>query len=218
MKLLELFAGSRSIGIEAEKLGFEVFSSDLHNFDKIDYVVDILEFDINKIPFKPTMIWASPPCTTYSVSAISHHRPHNKPMSDFAKVSDDIVKKTLSIIKQLKPKYWYIENPRGMLRKMPFMYGLPKTTVWYCKYGLSYAKPTDIWSNNIYSLFRPNGWLPRPQCFNGNENCHHDKQPRGYKAKKEAGALGKGLQGQKNNYERSKIPKDLCIEILNKSM
>ena len=34
MKILELFAGGRSNGIEAEKLGMEVFSSDLEPFDK----------------------------------------------------------------------------------------------------------------------------------------------------------------------------------------
>ena len=42
MKVLELFAGSRSIGKVADKLGYEVFSSDINNFDKIDYVVDVL--------------------------------------------------------------------------------------------------------------------------------------------------------------------------------
>lgn len=44
MNVLELFAGSRSIGKEAEKLGYNVFSSDLNKFEKIDYAVDILEF------------------------------------------------------------------------------------------------------------------------------------------------------------------------------
>jgi len=214
MKVLELFAGSRSIGKVAETLGYEVFSSDLNNFEGIDYAVDILDFDINKVPFKPDIIWASPPCTTYSVAAISHHRPHNKEMSDFAKKSDLMVVKTIEIIWQLKPKFWYIENPRGMLRKQSFMDWLPRTTVWYCRYGDNRAKPTDIWSNNIRSLMNPDGWQPRPECFNGNEKCHHDKQPRGYSAKKAAGALGKGTQGMKDNYERSKIPEELCLEIL----
>lgn len=206
IKVLELFAGSRSIGNAAETLGYEVFSSDINNFKGINYVVDILNFDVNKVPFKPDIIWASPPCTTYSIAAISHHRPKNKPISNFAKKSDLMVLKTLEIIEKLQPKKWYIENPRGMLRKMPFMLGLPKTTVWYCKYGDKRAKPTDIWTNNLYSIFNHNGWQPRSRCFNENPKCHHDYAPRS--------STENGTQGLKGNYERSKIPKELCIEIL----
>jgi site-specific DNA-cytosine methylase len=205
MKVLELFAGSRSIGKAAESLGYDVFSSDVNDFDKIDYVVDILNFDIKKVPFQPDIIWASPPCTTYSIAAISHHRPKNKPLSNFAIKSDLIVKKTLQIIKELNPDKWYIENPRGLLRKQNFMIGLPKTTVWYCTYGDNRAKPTDIWSNNIRSLLNINGWQPRPECFNGNNNCHHESAPRGSRT---------GTQGIKGNYNRSKIPNELCLEIL----
>jgi len=205
MNVLELFAGSRSIGKAAESLGYNVFSSDINEFEGVDYVVDILDFDIDKLPFKPDIIWASPPCTTYSIAAISHHRPINKPLSDFALKSDEIVKKTLDIIKQINPKKWYIENPRGMLRKQDFMLGLPKTTVWYCRYGDKRAKPTDIWTNNLRSLLNPDGWQPRSECFNGNKNCHHESAPRGSKT---------GTQGLKGNYDRSKIPQELCIEIL----
>jgi site-specific DNA-cytosine methylase len=210
MKLLELFAGTRSVGKEAEKLGFEVYSSDIEPFDKIDYVVDILNFDINKIPFKPTVIWASVPCTTYSILQVRHHRDGIKPKTDDAILGDKITVKTLEIIKQLNPKYWYIENPRGMLRKMPFMLGLPRTTVWYCQYGDNRAKPTDIWSNNLYSLFNPDGWQPKPVCHNGNENCHHDAAPRG--------CTTGGVQGQSSNKTRSVIPKDLCREIMQNSI
>ncbi len=215
LKVLELFAGSRSVGKVADKLGFEVFSSDINSFEGIDYACNILHFDYDTLPFKPDIIWASPPCTTYSVAAISHHRPHGGPLSDAAIEGDEIVKKTLEIINTLKPKYWFIENPRGMLRKQKFMTGLPRTTVWYCRYGDSRAKPTDIWTNHLRSLLNPNGWQPRPECKNGNKNCHHDKQPRGYKEKKATGALGKGTQGLKDNYERSIIPEPLCLEILN---
>ena len=42
MKVLELFAGSRSFGKAAESLGFEVFSSDVNSFENIDYAVLIL--------------------------------------------------------------------------------------------------------------------------------------------------------------------------------
>ena len=215
MNVLELFAGSRSIGKAAEELGYKVYSVDAKKFKNIDYVTDILLFDYKKIPFKPTLIWASPPCTHFSVTQIGRNWNYdNTPKTEGAKLGIKLVKKTLEIIKHFKPKYWYIENPRGKLRKLSIMQGLPRATVWYCKYGDKAAKPTDIWSNNIYSLFNPCGWIPREECFNGNPKCHHDKQPRGYAAKKESGALGKGTQGKKDNFERSKIPRKLCIEIL----
>jgi len=116
-----------------------------------------------------------------------------------------MILKTLKIIEDLKPSKWYIENPRGLLRKQSFMIGLPKTTVWYCQYGDTRAKPTDIWTNNLYSLLNPDGWHPRAECFNGNKDCHHESAPRGSRT---------GTQGLKGNYERSKIPDELCLEIL----
>lgn len=65
MNLLELFAGSRSIGSVGEELGMKVFSSDINNFENIDYVTDILEFDVTNVPFIPDVIWASPPALSF---------------------------------------------------------------------------------------------------------------------------------------------------------
>jgi len=217
MKILELFAGSRSIGKVADELGCQVFSVDIKNFKGINLVKDIEFLNIKDIPFKPDMIWASPPCTTYSIAAIGHHRNMGKPKTYFAAKSDRLVLNTLKLIKEYNCKY-FIENPRGYLRKMNFMKGIPRTTVWYCRYGDRAAKPTDIWSNHIYSLFNPNGWQPRQECFNGNIKCHHESAPRGSTIKKlkEKGIIVKkgGTQAKKNNYERSMIPKQLCEEII----
>ena len=204
MNVLELFAGSRSIGNVADDLGCNVFSVDINNFKNINLVKDIEFLSPKDIPFIPDMIWASPPCTTYSVAAISHHRPTNNKFSEFALKSDRLVKNTLELIKHYNCIY-YIENPRGLLRKQKFMLGIPKTTIWYCKYGDNRAKPTDIFSNNIFNLFNENGWIPKQQCFNNNINCHHESAPRG---------SATGTQGLKNNYERSKIPYLLCKEII----
>tara|TARA_R110001606_G_scaffold162087_1_gene306058 strand:+ start:922 stop:1554 length:633 start_codon:yes stop_codon:yes gene_type:complete len=207
MKVLELFAGSRSIGKVADSLGYEVYSSDINNFENINYVVDILDFDINKIPFKPDFIWASPPCTFFSVASIGKHwNKDHSPKSENAKLGMQIIQKTLDIIDMCQPKYFFIENPRGKLRKLDLMKGIPRTTVWYCKYGDKRAKPTDIWTNNLRSIFNSKGWQPRVECHNGNKNCHHEPAPRGSQT---------GTQGMKGNYNRSKIPELLCKEILN---
>ena len=200
MNVLELFAGSRSIGKAAELLGYSVFSSDLYLYENINYAVDILNFDIDKVPFKPDIIWASPPCTTFSVASLGHHWTGGKkgyiPKTENALLGIEIAKATLNIINQLQPNFWFIENPRGLLRKMPFMSLLKRHTVTYCQYGDNRMKPTDIWTNS-------NLWQPKPMCKNG-DKCHI-AAPRGSNT---------GTQGKRNAYERSKIPNELCIEIL----
>lgn len=203
MKVLELFAGSRSIGKVCDELGHEVFSSDWTPFDGIDYAVDINQFDTSKVPFIPDMIWASPPCTTFSVASIGKHWDMNRrPKTEDALMGLQILKKTIAIIdhfRTLNPHLiWYIENPRGMMRRMDAFNILPhiRQTVTYCQYGDTRMKPTDIWTNNY-------DWNPRPACKNG-MSCHISA-PRGSRT---------GTQGLKGSYVRSQIPYDLCKEIV----
>jgi len=202
LKLVELFAGSRCVGKAGEELGMKVFSADWQPFDNIDFVGDIENMKVSDVPFVPDVVWASPDCTTYTIAAISTHRNGTEPKSDYAKKCDQVNRHFISLIKQwleINPNLkFYIENPRGMLRKMPFMQEFKRHTVWYCQYGDDRAKPTDIWTNN-------DEWLPRPMCHNGNKNCHHQPAPRGSKT---------GTQGRKGSYNRSMIPHQLCIEVL----
>lgn len=87
---MELFAASKSIGKEAKKLDMQVYSSDWEDFEGIDYQVNIFDFEVSKVPFVPDIIWASPPCTAFSVSAIGHHwrktKKGFKPKTDTAKL------------------------------------------------------------------------------------------------------------------------------------
>lgn len=211
MKVLELFAGTRSIGKAFEKRGHEVFSVEWNkDFKNIDLYADILTVtaeDIIRSFGRPDVIWASPDCTTFSIAAISHHRRQNPetgnldPVSDYAKFCDQVDKHVLQLIRDLKPKYYFIENPRGGMRKMEWMQGLPRYTVTYCQYETDKPvserrmKPTDIWTNHPDPRFKP-------MCKNGSP-CH-EAAPRGSKT---------GTQGLKGSKERSVIPAQLCDHI-----
>ena len=203
MNVLELFAGSRSIGKVAESYGHNVFSSDINEFIDINYVTNILDFDVLKVPFIPDFLWCSPPCTYFSVASIgTHWNENNTPKTKEAVLGVKIIKKTLDIINYflaINPSMvYYIENPRGKLRKLNLIDVSLLKTVWYCQYGDSRAKPTDIWTNI-------ENWNPKPICWNGNKNCHHESAPRGSST---------GTQGIKGTYDRSRVPDELCNEIL----
>jgi site-specific DNA-cytosine methylase len=213
MNVIDLFAGSLSFTKVAKERGHNTFSTDIAQIkrgeykNQIDYVVDFLEFDPKQIPFKNVdVLWASPPCKTFSICAVWKHRRLDAPMTEQAILGDKLVNKTLEIIKIIKPKFWFIENPRGLLRKQKFMSGIDRRTVWLCQYGHHLAKPTDIWSNSFHSLFNPEGWNPRPECFNGNDNCHHEKCERG--------STTSGVQGMSSWKIRSVMPPELPRDIL----
>ena len=205
MKVLELFAGTRSIGKSFEKKGHKVFSVEWDKqHENIDLYIDINDLTSDMVIEKfgkPDIIWASPDCTTYSIAGISHHRIKEesgnlKPISEKAKFSDETIKHVLDLIRELKPKYFFIENPRGGLRKMEFMQDINKYTVTYCQYGDFRMKPTDIFTNHSEPNFKP-------MCKNG-DPCHVSA-PRGSKT---------GTQGIKGKVDRSRIPEELCDYIV----
>lgn len=207
MKVLELFAGTRSISKAFEEAGHETFSVEWNkDFENISMYADIgtLTADdiINLCGGVPDVIWASPDCTTYSIAAISHHRVKEddgnlKAKSEYAKFCDKVNEHVIDLIKQLNPKYFFIENPRGGFRKMRFIQGIPRYTVTYCQYGDKKMKPTDIFTNHPNPMFKP-------PCKNG-DSCH-EKAPRGSRT---------GTQGINSSALRAVIPYELCKHIVN---
>ena len=175
------------------------------DFENIDLYEDISKLTAEEILCafgKPDVIWASPDCTTYSVAAISKHRRKEKngnlaPISDYARFCDATNAHVVDLIRELSPRFWFIENPRGGLRKMDFMQGLPRYTVTYCQYGDKRMKPTDIWTNHPNPQFKP-------PCHYG-DPCH-EPAPRGSRT---------GTQGLANSKEKAIIPPLLCEHIVN---
>ena len=203
MKVLELFAGTRCISQAFERKGHECFTVEWSKkFENISLYEDINNLTPEKVYAlcggKPDVIWASPDCATYSVAALYRHReaPNYLPKSDYARFCDKTNTHLIKLIKEINPKLYFIENPRGVMRKMPFMEGLPRYTVTYCQYGDIRMKPTDIWTNHPNPNFRP-ACKPGMPC--------HIPAPRGAKT---------GTQYLPNSRERSKIPDDLCDYIV----
>lgn len=206
MKVLDLFCGTKSIAKAFEARGHEAFTVDWDKQFAPDLCADIGTVSANDVIALcngvPDVIWASFDCTTFSIAAISHHRRKNPvtgnldPISDYAKLCDAIDQHVLNLIKELKPKFYFIENPRGGMRKMEWMQEYPRYTVTYCQYGDNRMKPTDIWTNHPDPQFKP-------MCKNGSP-CH-ESAPRGSRT---------GTQGLKGSKERSVIPAALCQHIV----
>ncbi len=204
MKIIEFFSGTSSFGNVSKERGHEVFTIDFNPKFKPDMVCDMLYFNIKMLPKewrKPDMIWCSPPCETFSLSGNSMYM--GFPTKSKTYIGLALAYKCVELIRDLKPKYWVIENPRAGLRSIWFMKPLPKTTVTYCQYGFNYMKPTDIWNNF--------GFVGK--CCKNGAPCH-DRQPRGYHKKKLMGVLDKGTQGEKSSEFRGVIPEKLCLEII----
>lgn len=202
MKTIELFCGTKSFSKVMEAAGHETWTTDIDPVFGATATQSILE-GFHGMPYKPNILWASPPCEGFSVAAIGKNWNHDHtPKTDSARLGVRLVKRTLDLIRWNRPTWYFIENPRGKLRKMPFMEeflretGGVRHTVWYCRYGDTRAKPTDIWTNALW-------WEPREQCKNGNKD--HIAAPRGSST---------GTQGIKTYADRSRIPAALFEEIL----
>ena len=173
MKVLELFAGTRSVSRAFEQRGHETYSVDW------DEQFDVtLHADISKLTAKdivdlcggvPDVWWNSFDCTSYSTMAISHHRERERdgtltPKSEYAKFCDMTNSHVIDLIKELNPKLYFIENPVGALRKMSFMKGIPRYTVTYCFAGetevitQSGVRTLAEMVNQTVPLLTPEGW------------------------------------------------------------
>jgi len=240
MKVLELFCGTKSFSETARQLyGWETFTVDFDPQFEPSLCMDILdvtpEIIIEKFG-RPDVIWASPPCQCFSVASIRHYWQDGKPKNEKTLHAIAIAKHTTELIKAIDPLFWFIENPRGMLRKQPFMPQPPvRKFVTYCQYGMPYMKPTDIWSN--LDSWQPKSCKPIRGIYNKevshrtnrqppNAKYCHEVAPRGARTGVQrtttcginhiGAGCGKGGEDLRCNdaVRRAIVPKALCKEII----
>lgn len=146
-----------------------------------DVKMDVSSLEPDTMP-EPDFVWASPPCTCFSMASVRWY--WNKTDDGYKPTDDDpekrmkavrhmsLVMDTIDLIEAADPKYWFMENPRALLRSiLEEQRGItPEGTVTYCQFGDNRMKPTDLWGRH------PDGFEYR-SCSNG-DSCH-ESAPRG---------------------------------------
>lgn len=203
--MLDLYAGTGSSTQAFADAGWRVVRVELHPRHEAEYRYDVGLLTVADLRQMcggtPDFVWASPPCTAFSIASIGTHWTGGHrayiPKTLRAKNSIALVQHTVGLLQELGARYWLMENPLGILRKLPVVAGLTRWTTTYCQYGDERQKRTDLWG------VMPAGWTPKPPCKPGS-SCH-DAAPRGSKT---------GTQGRKGAVNRSRVPYGLSRAIL----
>lgn len=203
-KTREFFSGTESFSKVARYRGYTTWTIDNNEEFEPDECINVLEVPVENM-CQDDVFWASPVCKGFSVAAIGRNwdKETKEPKSESAKLGLELLEQTIKAIAYSKPKVWFIENPRGMMRKVIDKlfekYGITeykREPISYCRYGDTRMKPTDIWTNCFI-------WKPENKmCYNGCKD--HEDAPRGSRT---------GTQGLKNAKDRGVIPSAVFEEI-----
>ena len=130
-----------------------VGSLDINEKCEPDICADILEFDYTQYaPGSFDVIWASPPCDKFSKACFSNIGRYGITretlLRDIHLIGLPILRKTEDIIRYLKPRKYFIENPAT--GRMKDFVSLPNETYTldYCAYSdWGYRKRTNVFTN-----------------------------------------------------------------------
>ena len=161
---VELFCGSKPFSQIAGALGYGVFTVDINPAWSPDLTADIRSLSADELPSAPLVVWAAPP------DAAAFHDPESwgkdgsfDPIGSAAENAVDLFRKTIALITMMKPTWWFIENPKSLLRTMPltagFNRGYPtrtRRTIKHSEYGSPSGRESDVWTNAYW-------WIPRPE-------------------------------------------------------
>lgn len=196
--MLDLFSGvggASSAMIEDDKWEVTTVDNERKVFPKI--CENIFELAPRDFSFKKfDLIWASPPCTCFSMASMSNY--WNKVEGVFLPKKEETVQylrlvyHALWLINSLKYKWWFLENPKAILHKF---IGKPSGFVTYCQYGDSRMKPTNLWGVHPPSF--------KYKHCKYNDSCH-EPAPRGSST---------GTQGVEMTSERAKVPYELSLAV-----
>lgn len=207
--MLDLFSGLEGASKEfREREGWKVITiddgsnidSEKHSNFNPTFEKNILEVKPKDIKEDVNFVWASPPCTTFTIARCWDYWDNTGeddkmviPQENETVNGIRLVYHALYLIQKLDPEFWILENPRGYMRKI--LPRDPEGTITYCEYGHHLMKPTDLWGEI------PNSFEFR-MCSPG-DDCHSNEE-RG---------MGSGSDHVRDPAERSKIPEGVSKEV-----
>lgn len=212
MKVLDLFSGLGGWSQAFKDRGHEVVTVD--NEARFNPTVCN---DIMKVHAKPLemmyghfdVILASPPCNCFSVMSISRHWNINKTPKDQATIdSIELVGHTIELILGLHPRFWILENPRGMMRNV---LGMPSVTTYFGSWldketlDLMKSKSGEKHFHKNYFVLKPTDlWGVLPKSVDWSKPTKWVKASRGART---------GTQGVKRAELRALIPYGLSLVV-----
>ena len=170
-KMLDLFSGLGGASEAFLNNGWEV--KRIENNPELSLVPNTEMMDIQQFeefvsliiaaggdPARPTLIWASPPCTDFSDGYNSPKSKARRSRIDYYPGdSIELVKCTMRIIKLLQPKYWILENVKGSVEFLEPILGPPQMIIdsiylwgnfpkWSMPPGYKHVKNDSAWSSH----------------------------------------------------------------------
>jgi len=126
--MLDLFSGTGGASAAFAEAGWNVI-----RIDNSPLAVEVVNRDILTYQYtgaqRPTLIWASPPCTEFSRESMPWCRTGKAPSMELALA-------TRRILDTERPCWWVVENVRGAVKYFEPIFGEPR------KYG-----PFYLWGN-----------------------------------------------------------------------
>ena len=148
----------------------------------------------------PAFVWASPPCTQYSLA-----RSRAKTPRDLVG-ADSIVAACMNIIEGLAPVLFALENPNtGLLPKRDVIsrWEPMRRVTTYCSYGFDYKKETAIWTNSPAKL---------PRCSRA-DPCPASRAAGGMRHPSHAQKGPDSAPGQGTIARLHRVPEHLVLEL-----
>lgn len=193
---LDLFSGLGGFSAAFEAAdGWEVTTVDIEERFDPDIQADIMDLRPSDLP-NADVVLASPPCIVFTLANMhSGHWEDGSPATDECREAIALVYHTLGLIRAIDPDWWFLENPRAMMRTV---LGEPEGTIHYCQYDADWQKPTDLWGEHPPS-FEYRTCSPGDDC--------HQEAPRGFDSGAQSGHI-------RDPAERAKIPYGVSEAVL----